>query len=33
MLAAIDRFAPLKTSQSDEETGVDDILHGETAYL
>ena len=33
MLAVINRFSPVKTSQSDEETGVDEALHGETAYV
>ena len=33
MLAAINRFVPVKTSQSDEETGIDEVLHGETAYV
>ena len=33
MLVAINRFVPVKTSQSDEEVGVDESLHGETAYL
>ena len=32
MLGVINRFAPVKTSQSDEETGLDEALHGETAY-
>ena len=33
MLAAIDRVLPVKTSQSDEEAGLDEALHGETAYI
>lgn len=33
MLAAINRIVPLKTSQSDQETGLDEALHGETAYV
>ncbi len=33
MLAVIDRVAPIRTSQSDEDTGVDAVLHGETAYV
>lgn len=33
MLAAINRIMPLKTSQADEETGLDEVLHGETAYV
>ena len=33
MLAAINRVSPVKTSQSDEETGLDEALHGETAYI
>ena len=33
MLAAINRFAPVLTSQDDEERGVDEALHGETAYV
>ena len=33
ILAVIDRFTTLKTSDADEETGVDEVLHGETAYL
>ena len=32
MLAAINRFGPVRTSQSDEEAGLDDALHGEIAY-
>ena len=32
MLAAINVFSPVKTSQSDEETGLDAALHGELAY-
>ncbi len=32
MLAAINVFSPVKTSQSHEETGLDAALHGETAY-
>lgn len=32
MLAAINVFSPVKTSHSDEETGLDAALHGETAY-
>ena len=32
MLAAINVFSPVKTSQSDEETGLDAALHGEPAY-
>ena len=33
MLAAINRFSPVLTSQADEEVGVDEALHGETAYV
>ena len=33
ILAVIDCFTTLKTSDADEETGVDEVLHGETAYL
>jgi Amt family ammonium transporter len=33
MLAVINRFAPVLTSASDEEGGIDAALHGETAYL
>ena len=33
MLAAINRILPLKTSQADEEAGLDEALHGETAYI
>ena len=33
MLVAINRVVPVRTSQSDEEVGVDESLHGETAYL
>ena len=32
MLAAINVFSPVKTSRSDEETGLDAVLHGEPAY-
>ncbi len=32
MLAAINVFSPVKTSQTDEETGLDAALHGEIAY-
>ena len=33
MLAVINRFSPVLTSQADEEVGVDEALHGETAYV
>lgn len=33
MLAVINRFSPVLTSQSDEEGGIDEALHGETAYI
>ena len=33
MLAAINRILPLTTSQADEEAGLDEALHGETAYI
>ena len=33
MLAAINRILPLKTSQADGEAGLDEALHGETAYI
>ena len=33
MLAVINRFSPVLTSQSDEEVGLDEALHGETAYV
>jgi Amt family ammonium transporter len=33
MLAVINRFSPVLTSESDEEGGVDEALHGETAYI
>ncbi len=33
MLAAINRFTPVLTAQSDEEGGIDEALHGETAYV
>jgi len=29
----INLFTPVKTTEKDEETGVDEALHGETAYL
>jgi Amt family ammonium transporter len=33
MLWAIDRVTPVKVEQTDEERGLDEALHGETAYL
>lgn len=33
MLVAINRIVPLKTSQAEEEAGLDEALHGETAYI
>jgi len=32
-LFVINLFTPVKTTEKDEETGVDEALHGETAYL
>ena len=29
----IDRVTPVKVEQTDEERGLDEALHGETAYL
>ena len=33
MLWLIDRVTPVKVEQTDEERGLDEALHGETAYL
>ena len=33
MLWIIDRFTPVRVSQEMEESGLDEGLHGETAYL
>ena len=33
MLKIIDKFTPVKVSKEDEESGVDDALHGENAYF
>ena len=33
MLWLIDRFTPVRVSQAMEESGLDEGLHGETAYL
>jgi len=33
MLAAINRFLPVATTEADELVGVDEALHGESAYL
>jgi Amt family ammonium transporter len=33
MLWLIDRVTPVKVGETDEERGLDEALHGETAYL
>ena len=33
MLWLIDLITPVKVDQTDEERGLDEALHGETAYL
>ena len=33
MLFVINKFTPVKTSENEEETGLDEAQHGETAYL
>ncbi len=33
MLWAIDKVTPVRTTEDDEETGLDEILHGEKAYV